>query len=94
MVLVHHNLVKPFKNENSNRTETLSLSLLCMACVTNSIKTVFTESGILVQSNTPTEQLLYLLNRLDRIMIVILLGYIIITELYYLIKEFTAKKSQ
>ena len=94
IVLVHHNLVKPFKNENSNRTETLSLSLLCMACVTNSIKTVFTESGILVQSNTPTEQLLYLLNRLDRIMIVILLGYIIITELYYLIKEFTAKKSQ
>ena len=94
IILVHHNLVKPFKNENSNRMETLSLSLLCMACVTNSIKTVFTESGILVQSNTPTEQLLYLLNRLDRIMIVLLLGYVIISELYYLVKEFTAKKSQ
>ena len=94
ITLVHHNLVKPFKNKNSNRTETLSLSLLCMACVTNSIKTVFTESGILVQSNTPTEQLLYLLNRLDRIMIVILLGYIILSELYYAVKDFKTKKAQ
>ena len=92
ITLVQHNLVKPFKNENSNRAETLSLSLLCVACVTNSIKTVFTESGILVRSDTPTEQLLYLLNRLDRIMIIALLGYIIFSELYYAIKDFKTKK--
>ena len=38
VVLVHHNFTKPFKHENSNRAESLSLSLRCMACVTNSIK--------------------------------------------------------
>ena len=53
IVLVHHNFTNPFKHHNSNRAESLSLSLLCIACVTNSIKTVFTESGILVEPNTP-----------------------------------------
>ena len=43
ITLIHHNSVKPFKSKNSNRAETLSLGLLCIACVTNSIKTVFTE---------------------------------------------------
>ena len=92
IILVHHNLVKPFKNDNSNRAETLSLSLLCMACVTNSIKTVFIESGILIHPNTPTEQLLYLMNRLDRMMIIILVAYVALSELYYTVKKFTAKK--
>ncbi len=91
-VLVHHNLVTPFKNPNSNRTETLSLALLCVACVTNSIKTVFTESGILVQPNTPTEELLYLMNRLDRLLIIVLLAYVVISELFYLVKNYKAKK--
>ena len=58
VTLVHHIFTRPFKNKNSNRAESLSLSLLCMACVTNSIKTVFTESGILVEANTPTEELI------------------------------------
>ena len=94
IVLVHHNISKPFKNLNSNRADSLSLSLLCMACVTNSIKTVFTESGILVESNTPTEELLYLMNRLDRIMILVLIGYIIFSELYFLIRATVKKKNK
>ena len=94
IVLVHHNAIMPFKNANSNRTETLSLALLCMVCVTNSIKTVFTESGILVEPNTPTEQLLYLMNRLDRIMILVLLGYVICTEVYFSVKRLKVKKLQ
>ena len=39
-ILVHHKTVNPLKNENSNRAETLSLSLLC---------TVFPDSGIVTK---------------------------------------------
>lgn len=91
-VCFHHRLVKPFKYENSNNIESLSLSLLCMACVTNSIKTGVTEFGVLIQPNTPTEQLLMLMNRLDRIMIVTLLGYIVASELYITVNKFRKKK--
>ena len=94
IVLVHHNISKPYKNLNSNRADSLSLSLLCMACVTNSIKTVFTESGILVESNTPTEELLYLMNRLDRIMILVLIGYIVFSELYFVIRSTLKRKNK
>ena len=93
IALVYHIFSKPFKNFNSNRAECLSLSLLCMACVTNSIKTVFTESGILVESNTPTEELLYLMNRLDRLMILILLAYILLSELYFVVNDAIKKKT-
>ena len=91
-VSFHHRLVKPFKYENSNNIESLSLSLLCMACVTNSIKTGVTEFGVLIQPNTPTEQLLMLMNRLDRIMIVTLLEYIVASELYITVNKFRKKK--
>ena len=91
-VSFHHRLVKPFKYENSNNIESLSLSLLCMACVTNSIKTGVTEFGVLIQPNTPTEQLLMLMNRLDRIMIVTLLGYIVASELYITVNKFRKKR--
>ena len=94
IVLVHHNISKPYKNLNSNRADSLSLSLLCMACVTNSIKTVFTESGMLVESNTPTEELLYLMNRLDRIMILVLIGYIVFSELYFVIRSTLKRKNK
>ena len=63
-----------------------------MACVTNSIKTGVTEFGVLIQPNTPTEQLLMLMNRLDRIMIVTLLGYIVASELYITVNKFRKKK--
>ncbi len=86
-VLVHHSLVKPFKNENSNRVETLSLALHTMACVTNSVKTVFTESGIVIDPNTPTEQLLSIMVRIDRSMILVLVAYIIASELHCAVKE-------
>ena len=92
IILLSHSRLQPFKNENSNRAESLSLALLCIACVTNSIKTVFPDSGILIHPDTPTEQLLYLLNRLDRILILILLGYIIFSELFLIVKELTKKK--
>ncbi len=92
IISMHHNLVRPFKNTNSNLAEGLSLSLLCIACITNGIKTVFTESGILVEKNTPTEQLLFLMNRLDRILFLILLVYIIISESYLILKEFKSRK--
>ncbi len=75
VILMHHNFARPFHNKNSNVAEGLSLALLCIACITNGIKTVFTESGILVEPNTPTEQLLFLMNRLDRILFLILLIY-------------------
>ena len=92
VILISHARLQPFKNENSNRAENLSLCLLCIACVTNSVKTVFPESGILIETNTPTEQLLYLLNRLDRLMILVILGYIIFSELFLIVKELTKKK--
>ncbi len=95
VVLVHHNSTKPFKNPNSNKAESLSLSLLCIACVTNSIKTVFTESGILVEANTPTEELLHLMNRLDRIMMITLMAFMVLSELYFLIRSaYMTKKAK
>ena len=90
-VSFQHRLVKPFKYENSNNIESLSLSLLRMACVTNSIRTGVTEFGVLIQPNTPTEQLLMLMNRLDRIMIVSLLTYIVTSELYITINKLNNK---
>ena len=92
IVFYSHVRLQPFNNRNSNRAESLSLALLCIACVTNSIKTVFPESGILIQTNSPTEQLLYLLNRLDRLMILIILGYIIFSEIILIVRELTKKK--
>ncbi len=92
-VLVHHSLVKPFKNENSNRVETLSLALHTMACVTNSVKTVFTESGIVIDPNTPTEQLLSIMVRIDRSMILVLVAYIIASELHCAVKEQKRKQN-
>ncbi len=92
IILVSHARLQPFKNRNSNRAEVLSLSMLCIACVTNSIKTVFPESGILIQRDTPTEQLLYLMNRLDRVLILIVLGYIVFSELFLIVKELSKRK--
>ncbi len=92
IILLHHNFARPFNNKNSNIAESLSLGLLCIACITNGIKTVFTESGILVEPNTPTEQLLFLMNRLDRILFLILLMYIILSEAYFILKEFKTKR--
>ena len=92
IILMHHNFARPFNNKNSNIAESLSLALLCIACITNGIKTVFTETGILVEPNTPTEQLLFLMNRLDRILFLILIGYIILSEAYFMLKEFKSKK--
>ncbi len=80
VVLVLHKSVYPFKNINSNRAETLSLSLLCLACITNGIKSVFPELGFVVQPNTPVEQLLFVMNRLDKILCVILVLYILTAE--------------
>ena len=91
-MLISHARLQPFKNGNSNRAENLSLCLLCIACVTNSVKTVFPESGILIETDTPTEQLLYLLNRLDRLMILVILGYIIFSELFLIVRELIKKK--
>ena len=92
IVFYSHVRLQPFNNGNSNRAESLSLALLCIACVTNSIKTIFPESGILIQTNSPTEQLLYLLNRLDRLMILIILGYIVFSELFLIVRELKKKK--
>ena len=92
IVFYSHVRLQPFNNGNSNRAESLSLALLCIACVTNSIKTVFPESGILIQTNSPTEELLYLLNRLDRLMILIILGYIVFSELFLIARELKKKK--
>lgn len=92
IILISHARLQPFKNGNSNRAENLSLCLLCIACVTNSVKTVFPESGILIEKDTPTEQLLYLLNRLDRLMILVILGYIIFSELFLIVRELIKKK--
>ena len=92
IILISHARLQPFKNGNSNRVENLSLCLLCIACVTNSVKTVFPESGILIEKDTPTEQLLYLLNRLDRLMILVILGYIIFSELFLIVRELIKKK--
>ncbi len=91
-ILVHHAHVLPFINPNSNKAELLSLALLTIVCITNTIKMVFIEFGIPVEPDTPTEQLIYLLNRLDRIMIIILFAYIGVSELYYIIKGFHEKR--
>ncbi len=82
IVLVHHKSVYPFKNINSNRAETLSLSLLCLACVTNSVKSVFPELGFVIEQHTPIEQLLFVINRLDKILSIILVLYILTAEMF------------
>ncbi len=86
IVLVHHMLVYPFKNINSNRAETLSLSLLCLACVTNSVKSVFPELGFVVEPNTPIEQLLFVINRLDKVLSIILVLYILTAEMFDIVR--------
>ncbi len=90
--LVHHIWNCPFKHMNSNRAESLSLALLCVACVTNGIKSVFPDLGLIAESNTPTEELLYFMNRLDRILIIFLLVYILTTEIYNGIQKLAEKK--
>ncbi len=90
--VIHHKSVYPFKHGNSNKIETLSLSLLCVACVTNSVKSVFPELGILVEANTPTEQLLFLLNRVDVLLTFILLSSVVLTELLGSLRRIIHKK--
>ncbi len=92
IALVHHRSVYPFKHINSNRAETLSLSLLCIACVTNSIKSVFPQLGLMVKSNTPTEQLLLLMNRLDSIFALVLLSYMLAAEVFQFVSKAISKK--
>ncbi len=92
VVLVHHKSIYPFVHINSNRAETLSLSLLCLACVTNSVKSVFPELGYVVESGTPIEQLLYLMNRLDQIFPLVVISYIITTETYNVMRGLLSKK--
>ncbi len=80
--LVHHILIYPFVHIYSNRAEALSLSLLCVACVTNCIKSVYLQLGVVIETNTPTEQLLVFLNRLDSIFVIILISYIFVVQVY------------
>ncbi len=92
VTLVHHNSAQPFANVKSNRAETLSLSLLCVACITNGIKSVFSQLGLIVEPNTPTEQLLFLVNRLDRILVIILVLYILFLETFYFLHKMWVKQ--
>ncbi len=85
--LVHHTSVYPFKHTISNRAETLSLSLLCLACITNGIKSVYPQSGLIVGSDTPIEQLIHLLNTMDQMFTIILLLYIISAEVCDVLKS-------
>ena len=45
-VLVHHIIVKPFQNINSNRAETLSLLLILVIANFNALKGYFVDSGL------------------------------------------------
>ncbi len=92
LILVHHKSTHPFAHENSNKVETLSLSLLCMACVTNSIKSFFSQLGLIVEPNTPTEQILFLLNRLDRIFTILLILFIFLIKLFDILKILYLRK--
>ncbi len=92
VVLVHHNATQPFKHVNSNRAETLSLSLLCMSCITNCDKSVYPQSGLIIEFNTPTEQLLYFMNRLDNMFALILLLFIFVAELHDIVKKAMTRK--
>ncbi len=94
LILVHHIFSYPFAHVNSNRAEALSLSLLCVACVTNSIKSVFAHLGEIVEPNTPTEQLLIFLNRIDNIFVFILLSYIVISSVHDNLKKHWRKKHE
>ncbi len=94
IALVHHRSVYPFKHINSNRAETLSLSLICIACVTNGIKSVYPQSGLIVESDTPTEQLLHLMNKLDKIFTLLLLVYIIFVEIFDLVRKSVSKMQE
>ena len=92
MCLVHHNAIQPYGHINSNRVETLSLSLLCVACVTNGIKSVFSQLGLIVELNTPTEQLLIFLNRIDKMFVFFLLSYMLILGLCDIVQKRWQKK--
>ncbi len=87
LVLVHHIFSYPFAHVHSNRAETLSLSLLCVACVTNCVKSVFAYLGEVVEPNTPTEQLLILINRFERISIIMLISFILVVQLHDVSKK-------
>ncbi len=80
--LLHHKSTQPFAHKNSNRAETLSLSLLCIACTTNCIKSVFAHLGEIVEPNTPTEQLLLSINRFDRVSVILLISFIVGVQLH------------
>ena len=94
LVLVHHNYTQPFAHVNSNRAETLSLSLLCVACVTNGIKSFFSQLGLSAEPDTPTEKLLVLLNRLDRIFTIVLVLFIILIGLFDVMRKLCFKKKK
>ncbi len=93
--LVHHIVSYPFAHVNSNRAEALSLSLLCVACITNGVKSVISQLGFIVEPNTPTEELLLLVNRLDRTFTILLILFIILVEFYdFLQKLYCSNKKK
>ncbi len=92
IVLVHHKSVYPFRHDNSNRAETFSLLLLCTACTTNAVKSIFPQLGIIVEPKPPIEQLLLQLNRLDRVFSVLLLCFIFMVEVHETLKRRISKK--
>ncbi len=86
-----HLKYSPFRHQEANSVETLSLTLICFSAFINSIKSVFPVLGIWVEQNSPTEQLLQIMNRVNQLLIFILLLYILVLEMHILIKNEKAK---
>ncbi len=79
--LLHHSHVKPFKYSISNKTETLSLSLLVAVAAINLLRACFTYLGV----NPYGDQVEYMnnLGLLESMFVVFLFLFIILSEIWF-----------
>ncbi len=86
--LVQHDYMKPFEARNSNDVEALSLALLVVTSVTNLLKALLTDSGIVPSG--PTVPFFKSLEVCEKTFVLLIIAYIFLIE----VRLWTAKKKE
>ena len=79
-IILHHTMIKPFKNNKSNRIESVSLALIMLIANFNALKGYFIDSGIIVTG--PSIHPYNFFSFIERLSLFFLLFTILFVEIY------------